>query len=132
MTIIKKKKELDKMIKSSKNIFIMGHKYIDLDALGSSIGIYEYVKRFNKEASIIINDKRKESGVKKVLDKIGCNYRIVRSSEIKKEITKNSLIIVVDTNKENLVQDNTLLLNNDKIVDWIIAFLGFILYLCMP
>lgn len=119
MTIIEKKKELDKEIKNSENIFIMGHKYLDLDAIGSAIGIYEYVKNFNKNATIVINDRRKESGVKKILDKIGENYKISNSKNIKNEINDKSLIIVVDTNKEYLVQDENLfsLFKNKVVID---------------
>ncbi len=117
MTIIEKKKELDKAIKNAKNIFIMGHKYLDLDAIGSAIGICEYVQSFNKSATIVINDRKKESGVKKILDKIGENYRIYNSKKVENEVTDKSLIIIVDTNKEYLVQDeNFFLLFKNKVV----------------
>lgn len=116
MTIIKDKNKLDKMIQKSENVFIQGHKFLDLDAIGSSIGIYEYVKTFKKDVTIIINDRRKESGVKKILDKIGSNYRIMKGKEIKKEVTDKSLTIIVDTNKEYLVQDESLLNSTKNII----------------
>ena len=44
MQIIDKKKEIDNLINEATSIFIMGHKYLDLDAIGSAIGIYKYIE----------------------------------------------------------------------------------------
>ena len=49
MAIIKEKSKLMKMIKKSKKIFIMAHKNIDLDALGSSVGLYNILQTKKKE-----------------------------------------------------------------------------------
>ena len=45
MKIENYKKKIDKMINEASNIFIMGHRYLDLDALGSSIGMYQILKK---------------------------------------------------------------------------------------
>lgn len=60
MQIIDKKKEIDNLINEATSIFIMGHKYLDLDAIGSAIGIYKYIETFNKKSTIIINDRKLE------------------------------------------------------------------------
>lgn len=119
MEILNYKSKLNKLIKSSSNIFIMGHKFIDLDALGASIGVYEYVKSKNKNATMIINDINFEKGVKRALEKLEGNYSIKRSSKIKKLIDKKSLLIIVDTNKSYLLQDKNLLddINNVIVID---------------
>ena len=39
MKIIKNKKKIDEMISKASNIFIVGHKYLDLDAIGRYIWI---------------------------------------------------------------------------------------------
>ena len=109
MKLIDKKNEINNLIKKASSIFIMGHKYLDLDAIGSSIGMYEYVKTFNKKATIIINDRRIEAGVKKILDKLDGLYQIKRSNKIKLKINEESLLIIVDTNKQALLQDSNLL-----------------------
>lgn len=105
MTLIDKKKEIDKLIENSSSVFIMGHKYLDLDAIGSAIGMYEYLKEFNKKPTIIINDRKLEPGVKKIIDKMNDLYSINKSKKIKLKINENSLLIIVDTNKESLLQD---------------------------
>lgn len=119
MKLLNNKSKIDKYIESSSNVYIMGHRYLDLDALGASIGMYEYVKSFGKKPIIIINDRRFESGVKKALDNIRDKYCIRKSSKIKESINKNSLLIIVDSNKDFLLQDPTLIdmFNNIIVID---------------
>ena len=73
MSIIEKKRTFNKMIRQSKTIFLMGHKDLDLDALGSSIGISMILKQKKKDCYLIIDDKTHELGVQKVLRELeGC------------------------------------------------------------
>ena len=116
MELLKYKKELDKEIECSSNIFIVGHRYLDLDALGAAIGIYEYTKNKGKKPIIIINDRRSEKGVKKALENFKGDYNIKRSSKIKNRINQKSLLIIVDTNKEYLLQDPELLQLFEKVI----------------
>lgn len=116
MELLENKEKLDKYISNSSNIFIMGHRYLDLDALGASIGIYEYVKSKGKKPIIVINDRRFENGVKKALDSFKNIFIIRRSSKIRNKINNKSLLIIVDTNKEYLLQDSSLLSNFEKVV----------------
>jgi c-di-AMP phosphodiesterase-like protein len=119
MEILKRIKELNNIIDTSSNIFIMGHRFIDLDAIGGSVGMYEYVKCRKKSPVIIVNDVRFEKGVKKALDKMRNDYNIQRSFKIKNKINDKSLLIIVDTNKDYLLQDKNLLqlFNNIVVID---------------
>ena len=73
MGIIKERRKLTKSIKNSKTIFIMAHKNLDLDALGSSIGMYMILKGKKKKCYLIIDEKNHEPGVEKVLRELeGC------------------------------------------------------------
>lgn len=116
MELLENKEKLDKYINNSFNIYIMGHRYLDLDALGASIGVYEYVKSKGKKATIVINDRRLENGVKKALDNLKDNFVIKRSNRIKSKINSKSLLIVVDANKDYLLQDPTLLNLFEKVI----------------
>lgn len=111
--------KINDIIDKASNIFITAHRYLDLDALGSTIGIYEYIKSRGKRATVIINDIRKEKGVNKVLNEIKDKYVIKRSSKIKNKINENSLLIIVDTSKDYLLQDSNLLnlINNVIVID---------------
>ena len=119
MELLEKKEQLNELIDKSSSIFIMGHRYLDLDALGGSIGVYEYVKAKGKNPTIIINDRSFEKGVKKALDGFKNKYDIENGSKAKKRINKDSLLIIVDTNKEYLVQDRFLipLFSNIAVID---------------
>ena len=116
MELLKYTDKINKLIETSSNVFIMGHKFLDLDAIGASIGMYEYVKKFNKKTTIIVNDTRFEKGVKKVIEMFGNDYVIKKSNKIKHFINSKSLIIIVDTNKDYLVQDKELLNMTDNVL----------------
>ena len=116
MELLDNKEKLDKYINNSSNIVIMGHRYLDLDALGASIGMYEYVKSKGKKPTIVINDRKFENGVKKVLDSFKHAFSINRSSKIKNTINNKSLLIIVDTNKSYLLQDPSLISCFEKVI----------------
>ena len=110
-------KIIKKTIKKSKKIFIMGHKNLDLDAIGSSIGVCSILTKLKKDCYIVIDDVEHEKGVEKVLKEIQDYYEIIKSEEIEelrdKKNSKN-LLIIVDTNKYDLVQAPKILDDFDK------------------
>ena len=112
MAIIKQRNALNKAIRRANNIFIMAHKDLDLDALGSSIGMYLLLKKRKKECFIIIDDLTHELGVEKVLRELEGCIKIIKSENIEKykypRDSKN-LLIILDTNKSDLVQNKNVL-----------------------
>lgn len=114
------KKEFDlieKKIKQSSSVFITGHKNIDLDAFGAALGIYCYVLNSKKNAFIIIDDKKLEKSVKKVIDTFKEKVNIIKSSEVKRLYDNKSLLVIVDTNKSYLIQKEDIFdLIHEKIV----------------
>ena len=117
MGILKQKKELKRNIKKSKTIFLMAHKDLDLDALGSCIGLYTMLTKKNKECYIIIDDKHHEMGVEKVLIELEGYLNIIKSEEIEEKLnprSKNNLLIILDVNKNSLVQSKDALKLIDK------------------
>lgn len=113
-------KEVKRKIKHSETIFIMGHKNLDLDAISSNIGICYILQKLNKTCYIVIDDKEHEMGVKKVLHEIEGCYNIITSEEIEEKMhkrQKKNLLIILDTNKKELVQSKkTLDLMQNRIV----------------
>ena len=112
-------KKIKKVIKQSDNVFICGHKNLDLDAIGSCIGITSICKHFNKENYIIIDDERSELSVQKVLDEIKDEVNIINSLDIPSLHKKNSVLIIVDVSKAHLLQNPKILhyFNNVIILD---------------
>ena len=122
MSIIKKRKVLNKAIRNAKKIFLMAHKDLDLDALGSCIGMNQILKRRKKECFIIIDDKTHEPGVEKVLRELDGCIDIVKSEQLDLYLNpknNNNLLIILDTNKTDLVQNKEVLkkIENKIIID---------------
>lgn len=107
MGILENKKQLIKEIKHSKVVFLMAHKGLDLDALGSAIGMALVIKKLKRDCFIIIDDKNHEMGVGKVLEEVEGCFNIIKSSDVEKKmysIPKKNLLIILDTSKQELVQ----------------------------
>ena len=122
MGIIKERYKLTKSIKNSKVIFLMAHKDLDLDALGSQIGMNMILKNKKKKCYIIIDDKNHEMGVEKVLRELEGCIEIIRSEEVEEKLyprSSKNLLIILDTNKEELVQSKEVLnkIKNKLIID---------------
>lgn len=115
MGIIKERRKLNKAIRNAKTVFLMAHKNLDLDALGSQIGMNMILKRKKKNCYIIIDDRTHEMGVEKVLRELEGCIEIIRSDEIEEHMyprQSKNLLIILDTNKKELVQSKEAL---DKI-----------------
>ncbi len=97
-----------KIIKS-KNVFVVAHQNLDLDALGSCIGVSSICKHFHKKCYIIIDDSKHELGVEKVLKEIEGSHTIISSKEIPQYLQKGSILIITDTNKPQLLQNDQIL-----------------------
>ena len=109
---------LEDLIKESKDVYIMGHANPDIDAIGSALGIYRIVKSLDKNAHIItstegltlhnfMSDINKQEEYRNVfIDK----YTAMD------EISPNSLVVVVDTHKQNMVEAPEVLNITDRIV----------------
>lgn len=122
MRIINQRKDLNKAVRKSDTIFLMAHKDLDLDALGSCIGLNTILTAKKKKCYIVVDDKNHEPGVKKVLQELEGCITTVKSEDIEKYLNpkeKNNLLIVLDTNKSELVQSKDLLkrIENKVVID---------------
>jgi c-di-AMP phosphodiesterase-like protein len=122
MSIIKERRKLNKSIRNAKTIFLMAHKDLDLDALGSSIGLYMILKYKKKKCYLIIDDKKHELGVEKVLRELEGCIEIIKSENLEEYLYPNkhkNLLIVLDTNKTDLVQNKEVLnkIENKLVID---------------
>ena len=122
MGILKKRREFNKTIRKSKTVFLMAHKGLDLDALGSCIGLNTILTHKKKECYIIVDDKNHELGVEKVLKELEGCIHIIKSEDIEKYLNPRedkNLLIILDTNKPELVQSKELLkkIKNKMVID---------------
>ncbi len=122
MGIIKERRKLNRAIRNAKTVFLMAHKNLDLDALGSQIGMNMILKRKRKNVYIIIDDRTHEMGVEKVLRELEGCINIIRSEDIENYLyprPSKNLLIVLDTNKKDLVQSEEVLskIKNKLVID---------------
>lgn len=122
MSIIKERRKVMSAIRKAKTIFLMGHRDLDLDAIGSCIGMYTLLKQKRKKCYIIIDDKTHELGVEKVLRELEGCIDIIKSEDIDKYLyprDNKNLLIILDTNKTDLVQSKDALkkISNKLIID---------------
>lgn len=122
MGIIRDRRKLNKAIRQSKRVFLMAHKNLDLDALGSQVGMYMILKRKNKKCYIVIDDKTHEMGVEKVLRELEGCIETIKSDDIEEYLyprQAKNLLIILDTNKKELVQNSSVLdkIKNKLIID---------------
>lgn len=108
MGILESAKDLRKIIKKHEVIFIVGHKDLDLDAIGGALGMSYIVKKFHKDAYIIIDDETFEPGVEKIINQT-LKSSFIKSKDIDKKKKQKNLLIVVDTNKPVLLQNSDLI-----------------------
>lgn len=96
---------LEKKIKNCSNVFIVGHNGPDFDSLGAAVGLCAISRNFYKKSYIVIDDEQSklEPGVKKIIDAEHSHYRFITRSEFQQLVDDKSLLIVVDTNKQDMI-----------------------------
>ena len=94
---------LQAQIVDSSSVFIMGHRDADLDAIGSSLGLYEFVKQCKKEVHIIYDDKLYEQKAKNAFKEMFTRDEIkemtVSPKTALETIDNNSLVIITDVSR---------------------------------
>ncbi len=100
----------------AENIFIMGHKNADADVIGAALGLYKSVSEFNQNVHIVLETYN--STVGKILDSLGDAYEnvFVSVAGANELVSSSSLVFVVDTHKQSLVENPTLLEVSKRIV----------------
>ena len=92
------------LIEDADKVFIMGHKWPDMDAFGSALGASAICSFLGKDSFIVI-DKHNEA-----LDTIYNKavdadvYEIIKPEKALRMVTDMSLLIIVDTNRPMLVE----------------------------
>lgn len=109
----------ERLILDSDHVVIMGHKFPDADALGASIGLAKIATTLGKNAYIVLNkdelDKANEIFVAEMLaDETLASY-FITSAKAVDMMTKNSLLVIADTQNKNFVIDQQLLGLTNKI-----------------
>ncbi len=99
-------------IKNSDNVLIMGHKYSDLDSVGSSIGMWSAItKALKKQAFVVVNRTQSLAAplIASMEASAGESKVFISPSEALSFVTPKTMLIVVDTHSQEFVESAELL-----------------------
>ncbi|MGM9928762.1 MAG: DHH family phosphoesterase [Bacillus sp. (in: firmicutes)] len=111
---------LKDLIVDSDKVIVMGHRFPDMDAIGSAIGIAKVANMNNREAYIVVNFQELDMSVQRLMHEIEGNpslyARFITPETATELVSDETLLVVVDTHKPSMVVDEKLLNNVEKVV----------------
>ena len=102
---------LSRLVQDASQVFIMGHRYADLDAVGAAVGVRCIARRFHCPAKIVLDmDKNAVGPLLTMLhDEEEYHGAFISAQEALLEADSRTLLVVVDTNRPEQVEDESLL-----------------------
>lgn len=96
---------LAELIKSSDNVLVMGHRFADLDSLGSAIGLAKACRCFGKESYIVLDSRRNLADVlvRRLVENKEQNMICLPETAIDLVMDK-TLLIITDTHTVDLIE----------------------------
>ncbi|MEA4919578.1 MAG: DHH family phosphoesterase [Clostridiaceae bacterium] len=108
---------LRQLIKDSSQVFIMGHRVSDLDSIGSCAGVVAAVRKCGKPHYVVIN--RDMTLAKELIDRLlespEYNDVFISEDEAMLRADAQSLLVVVDTSRPDIVEAPRLLESIQKV-----------------
>ena len=97
---------LRKVIESKDRVIIMGHKYADIDAFGSAIGMYCFARDLDKEAFVVLNEI--SPSVKPFYDRFMSREEyedaFIKSNTAISKADADTVVIVTDVNRPEMTE----------------------------
>ncbi|MBR7554498.1 DHH family phosphoesterase [Allobacillus sp. GCM10007491] len=111
---------LRELVKASDQVLVMGHQMPDMDSIGSCIGILKLAQQNNKNGYVVFDPDGNNTGVNRLIDRINKDEELSRwfvtPEDSLEMLTKDTLVIVVDTHKPSMVMEEKLLNRTDHVV----------------
>ena len=108
------------LIKNASNVLIMGHTNMDMDALGSCLGVKAICERIQIPSKVVVDLKATESKTRAAINSSFNKEQIdeifISSKEAVGEVTSNTLVVVCDVHIPNMVMAPALLDKTNKVV----------------
>ncbi len=106
------------LLSDASTVLVMGHKYADLDCIGSAVGVCCAARSKGKVAKIVVN--MEENASKRLIDRMKSlqeyEHTFISPKEAILIADSKSLLVVVDTNRPEQVESEPLLLSCNRIV----------------
>ena len=101
---------ISEKIKSVDQVFVVGHKKLDMDALGTSIGMQLFANNINERSYAVYDDRSMAQDIERAVGKIQSDgaTKLVTVSDALRMVTDQSLLIMVDHSKTALTLSNDL------------------------
>ena len=108
---------LSELMRSASMIFIMGHKYADLDSVGSAVGLCCAARSLGKRARIVINMETQVSQqlIDRVLKQSEYTNVFIDPQDALLAMDGSTLLIIVDTNRPDQVESESLLQSCNRV-----------------
>ncbi|TQR11528.1 DHH family phosphoesterase [Psychrobacillus soli] len=108
------------LIQDSDQVFVMGHRMPDMDAIGSAVGVRKMAEMNKVDGYVVIDFNELDNSVTRLMDEIKekpeLYDRFISPEEAMNKMSDKTLLVVVDTHKPSLVIDEKLLQKAEKIV----------------
>ncbi len=102
---------LRRLIEESGEVFIMGHRYADLDTAGAAAGLVALCRKLGKNAALVLGEG--QNAIEPLLSGLWAGESYSRAlcspQDAMLRLQRDSLLIVVDTNRPEQVEDVPLL-----------------------
>lgn len=112
---------LSTFIQGAQDVYIMGHREADLDALGAAVGVCCIARKLDVRARIVIDLEKNgaQQMIALLMEKDEYRDKFISAEQAVLEVTSASILIVVDTNRPDQVESMSLLTscNNVAVID---------------
>lgn len=103
--------QLIQLVESSDRVYIMGHKFSDLDSVGSSVGLTCAIRNLGKQANAVVDSLASLST--QLIERLQAaddskNPLFISPSNAVESITDNSLLIITDTHNPLMLESQEL------------------------
>lgn len=95
---------LQELIAGSENVLVMGHRFSDLDCLGSAVGIVAAVRNLGKPAYVVTQrDKTLARELMERYDQAGRSDMFIEPDTAMGYLSRKTLLVVTDTHNPNML-----------------------------
>ncbi len=92
-------------IKTSDNVLIMGHRFADLDSLGSAVGIAMICESLNKDAKIVMSSKTTLAmPLAKYMIANNMDDLLVEPDDVDEYLSAKTLLVITDTHRKSFLE----------------------------
>lgn len=106
------------LLQEADKVYVMGHKNIDMDCLGAAVGVYRAAALMGKKAQIVLDEPT--FAIQALYDRIVTSNEyqdlFIKHEDAENEITKDTLLVVVDVHRKSYLEYEPILEKAEKVV----------------